>query len=54
MGQSLFLIDHRLCMESDVHQFQTTFCVYAMFINETPDVCVEDAFFSILQSVLNT
>lgn len=55
MGQSLFLIDHSLCVESDVHHFQTTFCAYAMFLNEIPDIeCVEDAFFSILQSVLNT
>lgn len=33
---SVFYRDHNLYVESNVFQFQTPFCSYATFINETP------------------
>ena len=31
-------INHNLCVESDVRNFQALFCMYATFINEAPDL----------------
>lgn len=34
LSSSLFFIDHKLCVQSDVRHFQALFCAYATFINE--------------------